>query len=129
MLAQNFAQSSMQKVRGCVISHGRFPNIRTHDRVDLVPYPHVFLRDNLVSGHALDWVITTCDLGNDGVVIVGVQPAAISHLAARLRVEGSVIEDHLALLAGLEFLNSLPVAEQRQNFAPVRTRLTVDYNA
>jgi hypothetical protein len=61
-------------------------------------------------------------------VIVGVEPSAIADLAAGFGVEGRVIEDDLAALAGLEFLRALAVClDDGQHFAIVGARLAIAF--
>ena len=60
--------------------------------------------------HSLDRVVAALHFGNDGVVIVAVEPSAVAHLSAGFGVERRVVEDDFAFLAGLEFLRALAVA-------------------
>src|SRR5579863_5282813 len=69
--------------------------------------------------------IASLHLGDNGVVVVRIKPSPISDLPAGLSVERRVIENDLALFASLEFLHALPVANDRQHFAPIRPRLPV----
>ena len=41
------------------------------------------------------------DLGDDGVVVVGVEPADVADLSAGVGVEAGVVEDDLDFFAGL----------------------------
>ena len=65
-----------------------------------------------MGAHALNRVVASSHLGDDGVVIVGVEPSAVADLAAGFGVEGRVVEDDLALLTGLEFLRALAVLDE-----------------
>ena len=56
--------------------------------------------------HALHGIGHALDFGDDGVVIVGVEPAYIADLSAGIGVERSVVEHDLGVLAGLEFLRA-----------------------
>src|SRR5690348_16990251 len=78
--------------------------------------------------HPLDWVIASGHLGNDGVVIIGVKPSAIAYLSTGFGVEGCVIEDDLALLAGFELSYPLTaLADDRQNFTVIGTSLAIPF--
>ena len=85
------------------------------------------LRDDLVRAHALHGVVAARDLGDDGVVIVGVEPSAIADLAAGLGIEGRVIENDLAFFAGLEFLRALPALDDGKHLATVGAGLPVAF--
>src|SRR5262249_39328226 len=64
-------------------------------------------------------------IGDDGVVIVRVEPATVANLSARLRIERRVIENDLAFLAGLEFVRALAVFEDGEYLAAFRARLPI----
>ncbi len=109
VLAQHFAQSGLQQMRGGVIAHGGLANFGVDHGVDLVArhesarpsrFAEVGFHD-LMRPHSLDWVVASLHFGNDGVVIVAVKPSAIADLAAGFGIERRVVEDDLAFFAGL----------------------------
>src|SRR5712691_8124551 len=142
VLAQHLAQARMKQMRRRVIAHSGLPDFSIDDGVDLVahakcpptpvfgissteggpPYA-VFVGwgfyDHLMRAHPLNRVVSSLHLSDDGVVIVAVKPPAIADLSAGLSIERCVIEDDLAFLSGLEFLRTLPVADEGQHFCAV----------
>ena len=112
---------------GGVVAHGGFADAGVDDGVDFVADVDRLLRDDLVRAHALHRVIRAGHLGDDGVVIVGVEPAAIADLASGFGVEGRVIENDFAFVAGLEFFCALAAFQERKNFAALGARLAVAF--
>ena len=80
-----------------------------------------------MSAHALDRVVASLHVGDDGVVVVAVEPSAVADLAAGFGVERRVIEDDLAFVSGLEFLRALAVVDDGQHFAAVGASLAVAF--
>jgi len=122
VLAQNFAQASLQQVRGGVVAHGGLADVGVDDGIDFVadtkgaPPFRVFwggwgLYDDLMRAHALNRGVAAFHFGDKGVVIVAVQPSAVADLATGLGVERGVVENDFALLAGFEFLRALPILD------------------
>ena len=74
---------------------------------------------------ALNRVVAAVYFGDDGVVIVGVEPSAVAYLSAGLGVERRVIENDLAFFAGVELLHTLTVGNNRQHLAAIRARLAI----
>ena len=103
MLAQNFAQSGLKQMRGRVVAHGGFANFGVDHGIDFVAYANWLLRDDLMRAHALNRGVASLHFGDDGVVIVGVEPSAVADLSAGLGIERRVVEDDFAFFAGLEF--------------------------
>ncbi len=64
------------------------------------------LGDNTMRANALHGIGHAFDLGDQRVVIVGVEPAHIANLSAGFGVEGRVVEHDLAAFAGLQFLRA-----------------------
>src|ERR1039457_962965 len=117
-------------MRSRVIAHGRLTNLGVHDGIDLVPdfegappyavfvgaCPELVegwgflygLHNNLMCSNGLNRVITSRHIGDDSVVIIGVQPSPIPPLPARLGIERRVIENDLARFTRLQFLRALP---------------------
>ena len=109
MLAQNLAQTGMQKMRSRVIPHSRNPTLRIHHGIDRrqpkVPRPSFAFcakeggvlitctfHHNLMRAHALNRRIASRHLGDDSVVIVRVEPSPVANLPARLSIERSPIK-------------------------------------
>src|ERR1019366_8590259 len=133
MLAQNFAQSRLQKVRSRVIAHGGLTDRRIDDGIDFLanaqgapPFRGFcggwVLYHHLMRPHALYRVVASSHFSDDGIVIGGVEPSAIANLPAGFGVERGVIENDLAGLARLEFLRALAALDGGENFAIVRAR-------
>ncbi len=74
--------------------------------VHLVADVDGLLGHDAMRAHALHGIGDAFDLGDQRVVIVGVEPADIAHLPASLGVERSVVEDDLAAFAGLQLLRA-----------------------
>src|SRR5436190_1748096 len=77
--------------------------------------------------HTLNRVVASLNFGNDRVVIVGVEPSAVTDLPAGFSIERGVVENDLALFAGLKLLGSLAVADDRKHFAVFRASLAVTF--
>ena len=81
--------------------------------------------------HALHGIGDALDLGDDGVVVVGVKPADVAHLSAGIGVEGGVVEHDVAALAGLQLLHADAGAVLRfddgQHFAAGGERLAIAF--
>ena len=75
-------------------------------RVDFVADVDGLLGRDAMRAHALHGIGRALDLGDDGVVIVGVEPADIANLSAGIGVEGRVVEHDVAALAGLQLLHA-----------------------
>jgi hypothetical protein len=130
MLAQNFAQPGLQQVGGGVIAHGGLADVGVNHGIHLLANPEgappntVFVgwgfHEHLVCPYSLHGVVATSDFGNHSVVIVAVEPPTIANLSAGFRVEGRVIKDDFAFLAGLEFLRALALADDGEDFAAIR---------
>ena len=74
-------------------------------------------RNDLVRAHALHRRVHAFDFGDDDGAVGGVEPAFVANLPAALGVEGSVVEDQLALLAGEQLLRALSVDDDGENLA------------
>src|SRR5581483_2147348 len=77
--------------------------------------------------HALYWVVAPFNFRNYPVQFIAVKVSAVSDLAAGLGIKGRVIQDDLAFLSGLEFLNALAILDDGQHFAIFRTSLEVAF--
>src|SRR5215471_2163083 len=77
--------------------------------------------------HSLNGVITSLHVGDDSVVIVGIEPTAIANLATRLGVERRVIKNDFAFFARLQFLHALAVMNNGQHLASVGAGLLVAF--
>src|ERR1035441_394326 len=114
-------------MRGGVIAHGGLANRGIDNGIDFLTNANCLLGNDLMRAHALHRVVASGHFGDDGVVIVGVEPSAIANLSARFRVEGRVVENDLAGVAGLEFLCALAAFDDGENFAIVRARLAIAF--
>ena len=95
--------------------------------VYFLPDANWLLGDDLMRAHALHGVVAAGHFGDDCVVIVGVEPSAVADLAAGFGVEGRVVEDDFAGVAGLEFLRALVALDDGQHFAVVGARLAIAF--
>src|SRR5580658_4462641 len=125
-------------MRSGVIAHGGFANRGVHNGIDSIAHAEgappfrVFcgrwgFHDDLMRAHSLHRVVASGYFGNDGVVIVGVEPSAIANLSAGFGVERRVVKDDLAGVAGLEFLRTLAALDDGEDFAVVGARLPVSF--
>ena len=110
-----------------VIAHGGRANSGINHGVDLGPNLQSLLCDYLVGAHALHRVIGSRDFGHYRVVVVGIEPPAVAHLSAGLRVERRVVEDDFAFLARFEFAGALALFQQCYYFAGFRLRLAIPF--
>ena len=127
VLAQNFAQAGLKQVRGRVVAHGGLADVGVNYGIDFVAYANRLFRDDLVRPHALNRRVAAFHFGDDGVVIVGVEPSAVADLSAGFSVERGVIEDDFPFVSGLELLRALAVVDDRENLAAVRASLAVAF--
>src|ERR1017187_1152264 len=104
-------------MRRRVIAHGRSTGFGIDYGVNFVADANRLLGDDLVGAHSLNRVVAAGHVGDDGVVIVGIEPSAIANLPAGFSVERRVIDDDLALVAGLQFLCALAGFDDGQHFA------------
>src|SRR5271166_1796178 len=88
---------------------------------------HPRFHDDLMRAHALDRRITSRHLGDNGVVIVRVEPSLVTDLPTGIRIERRVVEDYLAGFSRLEFPRTLPVVDDSEHFAAVGAGLAIAY--
>src|ERR1700687_4977914 len=110
-----------------VIAHGGFANRGVDNGIHSLPNTDCLLGNDLMHPHSLHRVVASSHFGDDSVVIVGVEPPAVTDLPAGLGVEGSVVENDLAEFAGLEFLRALVALDDGEHFTAVRARLTIAF--
>ena len=130
VLAENFAQAGVQQVRRGVIAHGGQADVGVDHGVDFVADPRVPLRScgggiscDLMRAHALNRVVAAFHVGDDGVVIVAVEPSPVADLSAGFGVERRVVKNDFAVFAGLEFLRPLGVVDDGEDLAAVAERV------
>ncbi len=104
--AQHIAQRGVQQVRAGMVAHGRAAHFVVDHGIDLVADMDRLLGDDAMRAHALHGIGHALDFGDDGVVVVGVEPADVANLSAGIGVEGRVVEHDLAALAGLQLLHA-----------------------
>ncbi len=123
MRAQHIAQRGVQQVRAGMVAHGRVAHLGVDHGVDLVADVDRLLRRDAMRAHTLHGIGRALDLGDDGVVVVGVEPADVADLSAGIGVEGCLVEHDVAALAGLQLLHTDSSAvvglDNREHFAPV----------
>src|ERR1700730_11350582 len=98
MLAQHFAQSRLQQMRGRVITHGGLADLSVDDGIDFLSHTNRLFRNDLMRSYSLDRVVAAFHFGHDGVVIVAVEPSTVADLSPGFSVERRVVEDDLAFL-------------------------------
>src|SRR4029077_18945052 len=112
------------------------PDLRVDDGIDFLPDPKggppfpVLCRGggvhhDLMRRNSLDRVIAGFHVGDDGVVIVAVDPSAVADLSSGFGIERSVVEDDLTFFSWLEFLRALTVVDDGENFAALGAGLAV----
>ena len=77
--------------------------------------------------HALHRVIASRHVGDNSIVIVRVEPSAITNLPAGFSIKGSVIKNHFARLTRLEFLRTLAALDNGEHFTIIRSRLPIAF--
>ena len=114
-------------MRRRVIAHGGLPDRSVHDGVDFVTNANGGFHEDLVRAYSLHGVVATLHLGDDGVVVVGVEPSAIANLPAGLGIEGRVVENDLAFLASVEGLRTSALGDDGQHLAALGASLVVTF--
>ena len=104
--AEHLAQRGMEKMRAGVIAHGGAADFVVDDGVELVADANWLLGNNAMRADALHRIGHALDIGDERVVVFGVEPADVADLSAGVGVEGGVVEDDLAAFAGLQLLRS-----------------------
>ena len=127
MLAQHFAQASLQQVRRSVVAHGGLADFGVDHGIHFLANANSLFGDDLMRAHSLDRVIAAPHLGNDGVVIVAVEPAPVADLPARFSVERRVIKNDFAFVARLELLRAHALADDGEDFTAVGASLSVAF--
>ena len=127
VLAQHLAQSGMEKMRGGVVAHGGFAEGGVDHGIYFVSDMNRLLGNYFVRPNSLNRVIAANHLGNDGVVIVAVEPSAVADLSARFGVERSVVENDFSFVARLKFLRALTILDDGEHFSAIGAGLTVAF--
>src|SRR5258708_17993080 len=127
MLAQHFPQSGLQQMGSGVIAHSGLTDFGVDHSIDFLAHANRLLRRDLVCAYSLDRVVAAFHFGDDGIVIVAVEPSAVDDLSSGFGVEGSVVEDDLAFISWLEFLCALTFVDDGENFTPIGTSLAVAF--
>ena len=131
VLAQHLAQRGVQQVRAGVVAHGGAADFVVDHGVNFVADVDGLLSHDAMRAHALHGIGHALDLGDERVVIVGVEPADIAHLSAGLGVKGRVVEHDLAALAGPQLLRansgSVVRLDDGQHFASGGERLAIAF--
>jgi hypothetical protein len=112
-------------MRRGVVAHCRLTDVKVHYGVNLIAYTDRLLGCDLVGAHALDRVVAAFHVGDDGVVIVAVEPSAVADLSARLGVEGRVVEDDFAFVSRVQGLCPLAIVDYGEGLAVVGASLAV----
>src|ERR1700724_2102851 len=110
-----------------VIAHGGLSNLSIDYGVDFVPHADRLFGDDLMRADPLNGGIAAFHFGDDGVVIVRVEPSPIADLSAGFSVERGVIEDDLPFIAGLELLCALAFVDDGQHFTGVGASLAIAF--
>ena len=110
-----------------MVAHGGLADFGVDHGVDFVADADWLFGDDLVCAYALNRRVAAFHFGDDGIVIIGVEPSAIADLATGFGVEGCVIEDDFALVSGCELLRALAVVNDGEDFAVVGTSLSVAF--
>src|SRR5215813_7987848 len=100
-----------------VIAHGGMAYTSVDYCVNFVPHANWLFGDDLMRAYTLNWVIASLDFGDNRVLFIAVERAAITYLASGFGVERSVIQDDFAFVAGFEFFCALTVVDDRHHLA------------
>ncbi len=125
--AEHAAQRRMQQVRAGVMAHGGPAPLAVDHRIQQVAYHDGLPRRHLMGAHALHGIVNAAYVGDECVVIGGIEPAFVGRLSARLGVERGVVEHDFALLARLQLLHALAVADDGQHLASARLGLAIAF--
>ncbi len=129
--AKDFTQRCMKKMGAGVIAHGGAADFVVDHGIELVANANGLLCDNAMGAHTLHGIRYAFDIGDERVVVFGVEPADVADLSAGIGVEGRVIENDLAAFAGLQLLRADTSAvlglDDGEDFAVVGARLAVAF--
>src|SRR5580698_4532526 len=89
-------------MRGRVVAHGRFADLRVHDGCHDVANLKVLTGLHFVKTNSLNGHITSQHIGPHNIPLGVVQPADVSDLAARVSVERCAIKDNLTCFARVQ---------------------------
>ena len=98
--SQHLAQRRMQQMRAGMIAPRGRAVIRIDNRIDLVANLQRLAQNRPVRKDPLHRLRASAHIGDDRVVIVGVEPARIAHLPTRIGIEAGVIENDFHRIAG-----------------------------
>src|SRR5690242_10034813 len=96
VLAQDFTQSGMKKVRGSVIAHGGLADFGVDHRVNFHADVDRLFSNNFVGAHTLYRHVAAVDFRDDKVPLAVIKDTDVTNLTAGIGVEGRVVEDDLA---------------------------------
>src|SRR5437868_4838960 len=96
-------------MRGGMVAHGALAHASIHDRVNLLADVNSFSRFYSMRAHALHRHHAADHIGDDGIVLVVVEPSDIADLSARLGVKRCVIENDFAFFASAQLFYALAI--------------------
>jgi hypothetical protein len=102
-----------------VIAASGVAEVCVDDRVDAIAELDRLAQDGPMRKNSLHRLGTAAHVGDDGVVIVGVEPASISDLAAGVGVEAGAVENNLNRVAGIGGWHALAVLHDGQDFCAI----------
>ena len=109
MVTQHLAQGRVQQMGSGMIEHGGAPPRRVHLTVQGVAHAQLaLLQETDMDEHAA----LLLGIARGKARIGGAEHALVAHLAARLGIEGRMVEDHHALVTGVQSIYRPAVFEQ-----------------
>src|SRR6266851_6463634 len=90
-------------MRRRVIAHGGLTNRCIDDGIHFIAHADGLFDEDYVRAHSLNRVVAAGHLGDDRVVIVGVQLAAVADLASGFGIKRSVVKNYLTNIPNIEF--------------------------
>ncbi len=127
VLAQNLAQGGMQQMRAGMVAANRRTGFCIHHGIDIVAQLDGLAQVDLVRADALHRLHATQNIGDDGVVVVGIEPAGIPHLAAGVGIKRGVVEHDLDALTGVRLGHADAIPDDGEHFAMLRGELAIAF--
>src|ERR1700733_573447 len=127
VLAQNLTQGSMQEMSAGMVAADGETGFCIHHGIYVGAQLDGLTQVDLVRANALHRLHATQNIAYDYVVVVGIEPTGIPHLAAGVSIKRGVIEHDLYTLAGIGLRHAYAIPDDGEHFAMLRGELTVAF--